>query len=161
MLIREMWVTWKNVSRQSLFPTIAVESNSSEVYSNAPFHLDVCRILVLTAGSPVRRNICFMNKKNDTVQMPYNTLIENLFPLLLATIRQGNISHFSQEWQKFNSFISLSYSPPKLEGSGNLGCEAEEKYGNWSQAAKQCHLGVSHRDRVFCFNLKWPDLQRM
>lgn len=152
---------FKNLSHQSLFPTIAVESNTSEVYSNAPFHLNVSRILVLTAGSPVRTNICFMHKKRDTVQKAYNTLIENVFPLLLASIRQGNISHFSQVWQKFNSFISLSYSPPNLEGSGSLGCEAEEKDGSRSQAAKQCHLGARHRDSVFCINLKRPDLQLM
>lgn len=78
------------MSHQSSFPTIAVESNKSEVYDKAPSHLDASRILVLTAGSPVRTNICFMHKKkNDTIQMPYNTLIENLFPLLLASTRQG------------------------------------------------------------------------
>lgn len=87
MLIRERWVTWKNVSHQPLFPMIVVESNTSEVYKNSPSHIDASRTLVLTAGSPVRTNTCFMHKKNDTVQIPHKTLIENLFPLLLASIK--------------------------------------------------------------------------
>lgn len=149
MLIREKWVTWKNVSHQSLFPMIAVESNTSEVYNNAPSHLDASRILVLTAGSPVRTNVGFMHKKNDAVQMPYNTLIENLFPL--ASTRQGIYPTSAKSGRNLiPSSLCPILHPTLREVSGNVGCEAKERDGSWSQAAKQCHLGVSHRDSVFC-----------
>lgn len=95
MLIGKRWVTWKNVSHQSSFPTIAVESNTSEVYNKASSPFYVSRILVLIAGSPVRTNICFVHKKKRHCPDAFsiNTLIKNLFPLSLASIREGNISH--------------------------------------------------------------------
>lgn len=157
MLIRERWVTWKNVSHQSLFPSLWQCTFPSWCLQNINFNSRQQEALSeQISASPKKKK----KKKKDTVQMLYNTLIENLFPLWLASMRQGTISHFSQDWQKFNPFISLSYSPASLEGSGNLGCEAKGKDGSWSQAAKQCHLGV--RDSVSCIlSLEWPDPQLM